>query len=97
MEVLFERLAESGRIRHNEKFKKLDDRQGHAIWEFKSYQLRFLGAFAPGRRFLVAHGVRKKKNNLRSADLDRAARILTEHMATSQKVGEVRDDGGAPW
>ena len=50
VQALFERLAEHGRIRNNEQFKKLGDRQGHAIWEFKSYQLRFLGAFTPGSR-----------------------------------------------
>lgn len=85
MQVLFERLADHGRIRNNEQFKKLGDRQGHAIWEFKSYQLRFLGAFTPGGRFLVALGLRKKKNKLRSADLDRAARILSEHIAQSRE------------
>ena len=85
VQVLFERLAERGQIRNNEQFKKLGDRQGHVIWEFKSYQIRFLGAFTPGGRFLVAHGLRKKKKSLRSADLDRAARILTEHMAQDRE------------
>ena len=85
VQALFERLAEHGQIKNNEQFKKLGDRQGHAILEFKSYQLRFLGAFTSGRRFLVAHGLRKKKNKLRPADLDRAARILTEHMAQDRE------------
>ena len=85
VQVLFERLAERGQIRNNEQFKKLGDRQGHAIWEFKRYQLRFLGAFTSGSRFLVAHGLRKKKDKHRSADLDRAARILTEHMAQDRE------------
>ena len=85
MQVLFERLAERGQIRNNEQFKKLGDWQGHAIWEFKRYQFRFLGAFTPGSQFLVAHGLRKKKNKHRSADLDRAARILTENMAQAKE------------
>ena len=85
VQALFERLAEHGRIRNNEQFKKLGDWQEHAIWEFKSFQLRFLGAFTPGSRFLVAHGLRKKKNKHRPADLDRAARILTEHMAQDRE------------
>ena len=85
VQALFERLAEHGQIKNNEQFKKLGDRQGHAILEFKSYQLRFLGAFTSGRRFLVAHGLRKKKNKHRPADLDRAARILTEHLAQDRE------------
>ena len=39
---------------------------------------------ATRRRFL-AHGLRKKKDKHRSADLDRAARILTEHMAQARE------------
>ena len=82
VQVLFERWAEHGRINHKEQFKKLGDRQGHAIWEFKRHQIRFLGGFGPGRQFVVAHGLRKKQDKHRPADLDRAARILTEHLAS---------------
>ena len=87
VQVLFERWAEHGRITNKEQFKKLDDRQGHAIWEFKRHQIRFLGGFGPGRQFLVAHGLRKKQNKHRSADLDRTARILTEHLAGLEQGG----------
>ena len=79
MQVLFERLAEHGRIINKEQFKKLENRKGHAIWEFKRHQVRLLGRFA-GKQFLVAHGLKKKQNKHRSADLDRTARILTEHL-----------------
>ena len=81
VEALFKLLAEYGRIVNREKFKKLDDRQGQALWEFKSFQLRFLGGFAPGRQFLVAVGLRKKRHDHRPRDLDRAARILGEHLS----------------
>ena len=85
--VLFERLAEHGQIRNREHFKKLDNRKGHAIWEFKRHQIRFLGRFGPGRQFLVAHGLKKRQDKHRPADLDRTARILTEHLARQEQGG----------
>ncbi len=82
VQVLFEKWAEHGRVNNREQFKKLVDRQGHAIWEFKRGQFRFLGSLAPGRRFLVAIGLRKKQDKHRPADLERAARIVAEHLAS---------------
>lgn len=79
VQALFERLAEHGEIRNQEKFKKLGNVGRHALFEFKSFQLRFLGGFAPGGRFLVAHGLRKKKDAHATRDLQRAVRILNEH------------------
>lgn len=87
IEALFRLLAESGSIKNVEKFKKLDDRKGRAVWEFKSFQIRFLGGFVRNRRFLVAHGVRKKKDKHKPDDIDRAARILNEHMSSRQGEG----------
>ena len=87
MQVLFERLAESGRINNREHFKKLEDLQGHAIWEFKRHQIRFLGSYGPGRQFLVAHGLEKKRDKHRPADLARTARILTEHLKHQERGG----------
>ena len=86
VQVLFEKWAEHGRINNKEQFKKLGDRQRHGIWEFKR-QLRFLGGMAPGRQFVVAHGLRKKQDKHRFADLDRAARILKEHLARQGQGG----------
>lgn len=87
IEALFRLLAESGSIKNVEKFKKLGDGKGRAIWEFKSFQIRFLGGFVRGRRFLVAHGVRKKKDKHKPDDVHRAARILNEHMSSRQGEG----------
>lgn len=86
MQVLLERLAEHGRITNKEQFKKLENRQGHAICEFKRHQIRLLGRFA-GKEFLVAHGLKKKKDKHRPADLDRTARILTEHLTRHEQGG----------
>lgn len=89
--VLFRRLAETGQIRNVEQFKKLGTVRGRALWEFKRFQLRFLGGFAGGRRFLVAHGLRKKKDRHSPRDLERAARILMEHLDREERCLRGRD------
>lgn len=78
---LFLRLAKFGPIKNRERFKKLQSRQGWALWEFKTFQIRFIGAYAPGtpRTFLVALGLRKKQNRHKPRDLDRAVRILNQY------------------
>ena len=86
VQALFNLLANTGQIRNREKFKKLCDMHGQALWEFKSFQLRLLGAFAPGGRFLVAHGLRKKKKAHSRQDLERTARILNEHLACNNQT-----------
>ena len=83
IQALFNRLATYGEIRTRERFKKLDTRHGVALWEFKSFQIRFIGAFVPKtrpREFVVAHGLRKKKDRHSGSDLERAARIIKEHV-----------------
>ena len=83
IQALFNRLATYGEIRTRERFKKLDTRHGVALWEFKSFQIRFIGAFLPNRRpreFVVAHGLRKKKDRHSAGDLERAVRIIKEHV-----------------
>lgn len=73
--ALFEMLAAMGSISNEQKFKKLQD----GIWEFKSYQLRFLGSFRPDGVFVVATGLKKKRDKHKTKDLGRARRILEEH------------------
>jgi len=79
VDALFGRFAETGKIHNTEKFKKLRAVRGRDLYEFKCFQLRFIGAFAPGFRFLVAHAVRKKKDEHSQADLECGARVLNEH------------------
>jgi hypothetical protein len=76
--ALFQWLASEGRVPNREKFKGLGV-QGGGLWEFKSFQIRFLGDFRPGARFLVALGLRKKQDALRPADVQAAVRILAEN------------------
>lgn len=92
IQALFNRLAKQGRIDTRERFKKLETVGGWALWEFKSFQLRFIGAFSRTlKAFVVAEGVRKKQNRHRPRDLDRAARILAAHFRASNRG---KRDGG---
>lgn len=76
--MLFKRLADNGDIANREHFKCLGEK-GERLWEFKHFQLRFLGDYRSGRRFVIAHGLRKKRDELDPAAIARAKRILDEH------------------
>jgi Phage derived protein Gp49-like (DUF891) len=75
--ALFKRLADDGDIASREHFKCLG-KKGKGLWEFKRFQIRFLGDYRSGGRFLVAHGVCKKKDELDDSDIEKAVRILAE-------------------
>lgn len=77
MNALFQRLADAGRIDNREKFKCLGNK-GADLWEFKSFQLRFIGDFRRGGIFVVAHAVRKKSDDLSPSDIRTALRVLQE-------------------
>lgn len=88
LQALFQRLADFGRIDNEEKFKNLGAKAGKAgrgLFEFKSFQLRFFGDFRPGKQFVVAHGTRKKKDDLSRSDIDTSVRVLAEHDARQGK------------
>jgi hypothetical protein len=80
--ALFQRLADTGRIVNDEKFKNLGGRagsEGRQLYEFKSFQIRLIGDFRPGKRFIVAEGVRKKKDDLPKSAIQRALQVLAAH------------------
>lgn len=79
--ALFQRLAELGPegMRNREKFKSLGTTRGQRLCEFKSHQIRFLGAYRGGHLFLLAYGLVKKKNELPVQALEAAARLLAAH------------------
>jgi len=82
--TLFQRLADFGSITNWEKFRQLGEKAGakaKGLCEFKSFQIRFIGDFRPGKRFIIAHGTRKKKDKLPQAEIEKAIRILVEHDA----------------
>jgi Phage derived protein Gp49-like (DUF891) len=75
--ALCRRLAETGRITNEDQFKSLGA-SGFGLFEFRVFQVRFLGDFRPGKRFVIAFGVRKKKDKLDRVDMEVAQRILNE-------------------
>jgi hypothetical protein len=89
--ALFGYLAGNGMLPNREKFKKVGEvnapgeHTAHGLFEFKSFQLRFLGEFRPNHEFVIAHGLRKKKDDLDPADLTRAAVILSNEPAAKEK------------
>ena len=80
--TLFQYLANKGFIGNREKFKKLGKKtkgKGSELWEFKSFQHRFLGDYRPNGRFIIAYALQKKSDNLPKPDIEKAIRILQEN------------------
>ncbi len=93
MLALFQRLAAMGVIINREKFRQLGDkakRDGAGLFEFKSHQLRFIGDFRPGGRFVIAHAVRKKQDDLRPVDIAVALRILRQNDEAERRAARVK-------
>lgn len=84
MLALFRRLADHGDIASREHFKCLG-KSGDNLWEFKNFQLRFLGDYRIGGRFVIALGLRKKKDDHSDSDIKKASRILAEHDARARE------------
>jgi phage-related protein len=75
LDVLFRRMAEMGRIFNREQFKQVEGK----IYEFKRYQLR-IGCFQAEHRWLLTHGFFKKSDKWPKSEIDRAQRIMNEHL-----------------
>jgi len=63
LHVAIKKLAESGRIGSQQRFKKLEGSDG--IWEFKKHQHRFLGFTLPGKRFVIAQYQKKQGDKIK--------------------------------
>jgi Phage derived protein Gp49-like (DUF891) len=74
LKALFNRFSEYGLINNREKFKKIAD----DLFEFKSFQIRIF-CYITGRQLVITHGVKKKRDDLNPADIDRARRIRNEY------------------
>ncbi len=86
MAVLFQWLADKGKLHNKEKFKKL---VGSAnIYEFKHKQIR-IGCFQSGRNWFLTHGFRKKRLDWPKVELARAERIREEHITRKPKLRPV--------
>jgi hypothetical protein len=71
VDVLFEKMGETGKISNDQKFKKLEGSDG--IFEYKSFQIRLLCFYAPGGRVVICRAVTKKQdrhapNDIRNAE-----------------------------
>lgn len=82
---LFQIFANRGLIQNGEKFKKLGSKakgKGSELWEFKSFQHRFLCDYRQNGRFIIAiiaYALQKKRDNLPKPDIEKAVRILQEN------------------
>ena len=74
--ALFVRMGDEGSIRNEEKFKSIE---GTKYCAFKSFQLRVVCRFQPGRRLILLCGLRKKKDRYPPAEIERANRIFEEY------------------
>ena len=76
------RLADDGRVDNRERFKKVEDTD--ELFEFKSHQVRILGFFLRGGRFILTHGLRKKQDKLPKGEIKIAETIRAEHINREQ-------------
>ena len=83
--TLFQRMADTGRIHNEEQFKKEQDK----IYAFKRGQMR-IGSFQIEERWLLTHGFIKKCSRWPKAELDRAERIMNEHLDCERRENQKR-------
>ena len=76
LDTLFRRLAAMGKIFNKEQFKQVKGK----IFGFKRYQTR-VGCFQIGIRWVLTHGFIKKGDRWKKSDIERAERIMEEHLA----------------
>lgn len=78
--AIFKLLAETGRVINHDKFRRLGEKSkgkdAQKLFEFKSFQDRFIGDFRPGRRFIIGAYANKKKDKLAPEDVERAVKAL---------------------
>ena len=73
-------MAEHGTVRNPEQFKPVQGK----IFEFKKHQIRVF-CFREGDRWLLTNGYKKKKTKLDQGEIDRAERIMGEHLGQEAK------------
>ena len=77
---LFRKMADLGKLPNREQFKSV--RGG--ICEFKKHQIRVF-CFRKGDRWLLTNGYKKKRDRLDQGEVDRAERIMGEHLEREAK------------
>jgi hypothetical protein len=73
--VLFRRMAEKGDVPNREQFKLVEGK----IFEFKKQQIRVF-CFRKENRWQLTNGYKKKRDKLDRSEIDRAQRIMQEHL-----------------
>ena len=80
MAVLFDRMAQHGNAPNPKQFKPVRGK----IFEFKKHQIRVF-CFRKGDRWLLTNGYKKKRDRLDQGEVDRAERIMGEHLEREAK------------
>ena len=75
MAALFDRMAQHGNAPNPTQFKPVRGK----IFEFKKHQIRVF-CFRKGDRWLLTNGYKKKKDKLDQGEVERAERIMHEHL-----------------
>lgn len=76
LDVLFRKMAETGKLFNKEQFKLVKEK----IYEFKRHQIR-IGCFQVETSWVLTHGFKKKTDRWPQNELKRAERIREEDLA----------------
>lgn len=74
--ALFQRLADTGKIWNEQKFKHLEGSSN--IFEFKANDNRVLCFFFVGRRVILTHGFKKRQRKTPKGEIERAENLKRE-------------------
>jgi phage-related protein len=76
----FTKMAQVGKIWDTERFRKLCGK----IWEFKIHPKVRVLCFQSGKTWFLTHGFDKETGNTPRKEIERAERIMREHIAQSE-------------
>ncbi len=74
--ALFQRLADTGKIWNEQKFKHLEGTD--SIFEFKTNENRVLCFFFVGKRVVLTHGFKKRQAKTPKGEIERAENLKKE-------------------
>jgi phage-related protein len=75
--ALFQRLADTGKIWNEQKFKHLEG--SDSLFEFKANENRVLCFFFVGKRVILTHGFKKKQAKTPKREIERAENLKKEY------------------
>ncbi len=87
LSALFQRLADTGKIWNEQKFKHLEGCEG--LFEFKADENRVFCFFYVGKKVILTHGFRKKKQKTPKEEIQRALKLKAEfERRTNEKTNK---------